>query len=108
MNKPKDAGGDCPPTICSACASHLESYDLEWVKVGGMNVGMHRQPLEWRLRDKYSNGVIQQNAKYSQRLAAAARLVHALKDHVNDPDMLERMERFLKPNAHCPDTGKAR
>ena len=66
-----------------------------------MNVGMHRQPLEWRLRDKYSNGVIQQNAKYSQRIAAAARLVHALKDHVDDAEMLERMERFLKQN--CQD-----
>jgi hypothetical protein len=43
--------------------------------------------------------MMKNNAMYSQRLAAAARLVHALKDHVTDDEMLERMERFLKPNA---------
>lgn len=88
-----------PPVPCSACAAAIEASELRWVKCGGLSVGTYRQPMVWRLRDKYSSNVIQQNAKYSQRLAAAARLVHALKDHVTDPEMLERMERFLKPNA---------
>lgn len=99
MSNQDTTEGDCPPTICSACAPLLESSNLEWVKVGGMNVGMHRGTLKWRLRDKYSSGMMKNNAMYSQRLAAAARLVHALKDHVTDDEMLERMERFLKPIA---------
>ena len=59
--------------------------------------------MVWRLRDKYSSAVIQQNAKYSQRLAVAARLVHTLRDYVTDPEMLARMDRFLKPNPKIAD-----
>ena len=99
-NDTKTQNNQTPPsTLCSACSALVKSSDLEWVQCGGMNVGMHRQPLVWRLRDKYSSDVIQMNAEYSQRLAAATKLVHSLKKHVNDPEMLERMERFLKQNA---------
>lgn len=91
-----------PPVPCSACADAIEASELRWVKCGGLSVGTYRQPMVWRLRDKYSSDVIHQNAKYSQRLAAAARLVHELKEHVTDAEMLERMERFLKPNTDYP------
>lgn len=91
--------GALPPVPCSACAAAIEASELRWVKCGGLSVGMYRQPMVWRLRDKYSSEVIQQNTKYLQRLAAAARLVHSLKEHVTDPEMLERMDRFLKPNS---------
>lgn len=78
-----------PPVPCSACAAAIEASELRWVKCGGLSVGTHRQPMVWRLRDKYSSDVIQQNTKYAQRLAAAARLVHALKEHVTDPEASE-------------------
>jgi hypothetical protein len=38
-----------------------------------MNIGLHRQPLTWVLRDKYSDDVIKMNAKYSQKLATKSR-----------------------------------
>ena len=96
--------GALPPVPCPACAGAIGASELRWVKCGGLSVGAYRQPMVWRLRGRYSSDVIQQNAKYSQRLAAAARLVHALKDHVTEPEMLERMEHFLKPNSSSDAT----
>ena len=93
---PPASDSSLPPVPCSACVAAIEESELRWVKCGGLSVGTYRQPMVWRLRDKYSSDVIKQNAKYSQRLAAAARLVHALKDHITDHEMLERMEKFLK------------
>ena len=61
------------PELCENCNPLVESSKLEWVKVGGMNIGLYRQPLTWVLRDKYSDDVIKMNAKYSQRLAAKSR-----------------------------------
>lgn len=84
-----------PPVLCPTCAAAVEASDLEWVKCGGLAVGMYQQPMVWRLRDKYSSGVIQQNAKYAQRLAVAARLVHDLRGYITNQEMLARMERFL-------------
>jgi len=72
--------------LCSACSALVKSSDLEWVQCGGMNVGMHRQPLVWKLRDKYSSDVIQMNAKYSQRLAAAARREHVMRASLEAAD----------------------
>ena len=61
------------PELCENCNPLVESSKLEWVKVGGMNIGLHRQPLTWVLRDKYSDDVIKMNAEYSQQLAAKSR-----------------------------------
>lgn len=74
-----------------------------------MSVGMHRQPMTWRLRDRYSNGVIQKNAEYSQRLASAARLLYELKEHVKGEngdyevqerrdELIAKIDRYFKQN----------
>lgn len=93
-SKHQETEGDCPPALCSACLKLVESSNLKWVKVGGISIGMHRQPLVWRLRDDYSSDVIRKNTQITQRLAAAARLIHAIKEHVADPDLLERINKF--------------
>ena len=66
------------PELCKCCKPLVESSNLEWVKVGGMNIGLHRQPLTWVLRDKYSDDVINTNAEYSQQAAAKSRELAAV------------------------------
>lgn len=101
---------DSPPVLCSACAELVESSDLKWTRVGGMAVGIHRQPMVWRLRDRYSSGVIQKNAEYSQRLASAARLLHELKEHIEGgngdyevqdrrDELTAKIDRYFKQNS---------
>lgn len=84
------------PELCAACAGIVESSELEWKQVGGISVGTQVLPLVWRLRDRYSSNAIRRNAKYAQKLAAASRLLYAVKSDVTDPAMLERIERFLE------------
>lgn len=69
---------DTHPQLCQNCKPLVESSKLEWVKVGGMSVGLHRQPLQWVLRDKYSSDTLNMNAKYSQQLAAKSRELAAI------------------------------
>ncbi len=71
---------DTHPELCQACKPLVESSKLEWVKVGEMSVGLHRQPLQWVLRDKYSSDMMNKNAQYSQQLAAKARELTAARD----------------------------
>lgn len=66
------------PELCKKCKPLVESSNLEWVKVGGMNIGLHRQPLTWVLRDKYSDDVINMYAKYSQQAADKSRELAAV------------------------------
>ena len=103
MNNPikseTERDADSPPVLCSACAELVRSSELEWSHVGGMAVGMHRQPMTWRLRDKYSSDVIQKSAQYSQRLASATRLVHELREHLEggngDYEVRERRNELI-------------
>ena len=66
------------PELCEKCKPLVESSNLEWVEVGGMNIGLHRQPLTWVLRDKYSDDVINMYAKYSQQAADKSRELAAV------------------------------
>ena len=81
------------PELCQNCKPLVESSKLEWVKVGGMSVGLHRQPLQWVLRDKYSSDTLNMNAKYSQQLAAKSRELAAI---TKERDRLEREVEILR------------
>jgi len=84
LGHPKTIMNETPthPELCQNCKPLLESSQLEWVKVGGMSVGLHRQSLQWVLRDKYSSDTIKKNAQYSQQLAAKSRELNSAQQEI--------------------------
>jgi predicted nuclease with TOPRIM domain len=71
------------PELCNHCKPLVESSNLEWIKVGGQSVSIPKEPLRWVLRDKYSDGVINANANYSQQLAAKSRELTAVTEQLD-------------------------
>ena len=73
------------PELCPTCAALVESSNLHWRLCGGMTVGLHRQPLTWRLRDKNENAMVEQRTKDLRKLAAAMRLLCEAHKHLPEP-----------------------
>lgn len=83
------------PELCPSCRPWIEKSRLHWSLCGGLNVGMKKGRYHWRLFPDDSQSREEEKTKFLQRLAASARLVHELKSHVTDPEMLAKMERYM-------------
>jgi hypothetical protein len=62
-----------PPPLCAECSKIIEDSNLHFVQCGGLAVGLHRQPLVWRLRDKDECLMSARRTKELQKMAAAMR-----------------------------------
>ena len=98
-NNPSLSGA---PTTCAACAELIKESNLHWVQCGGLSVGMERNPLVWRLRDKDELLAVQQRTKDLQKLAAAMRYLSESLPHL-PPELAEKVAKFcnapVKPSA---------
>jgi hypothetical protein len=86
----------------SVSPEQLEESGLHWVLCGGMHVGHTVQPKVWRLRPKDEVAREAQRAKDLQRLASAARLIHAVSLYFGDScehDLAKRVRAWISPNA---------
>ena len=84
-----------PPSLCAECSKIIEDSNLHFVQCGGLAVGLHRQPLVWKLRDKDETLMLAKRTKDLQKMAAAMRYLSQCIPHLPD-DLANKVSKFVE------------